>query len=173
MNPIRAYLFEQWDDETFEAMKNKTRPIDSSLEALMVQAATMEGIHDKEYLKLCTALDETHSDLNWPQEVLIKAFEEMAGDRSLNTAAENLHYEGLFGRALMASSAAREVLKVLYQVGPLWDGNVPSKSGRDELLSMGLIDKICMRGEDGYQACNYRGRDVMKALNVLYPDKKL
>jgi len=149
------------------------RPTDSLLEALMVQAATMEGIHDKEYLKLCTALSETHSGLNWPQEVLTKAFEAMAGDRSLNTAAENLHYEGLFGRALILSGAARATLLALHRVGPLRDGDVPSKAGRDELLAIGLIEKIIVRGEDGYQACNYRGRDVMKALNVLYPDKKL
>lgn len=36
------------------------------------------------------------------------------------------------------SGAAAETLRCLFFHGPTWDGNVPSKSGRDELVNMGL-----------------------------------
>lgn len=38
------------------------------------------------------------------------------------------------------TGAQQEVLKGLFILGPLWDGNVPSKSGRDELVRMGLVE---------------------------------
>lgn len=92
------------------------------------------------------------------------------------------------GKAL--SSNALEVLIGLHRYGPLYDGDVPSKSGRDELLDLGLCDKIIVSGnavpeacpkyvkkptntiEDqdkngycwGYQAATYRGAYVFKAL---------
>lgn len=37
------------------------------------------------------------------------------------------------------SSAERDVMKCLFFHGPTWDGNVPSKSGRDQLCKRGLV----------------------------------
>lgn len=48
--------------------------------------------------------------------------------------------------------------------GPLYDGDVPSKSERNTLLELGLIDKVIVKGEDGFQACNYLGFAVWKVL---------
>lgn len=56
--------------------------------------------------------------------------------------------------------AEREVLLCAYKHGPLYDGDVPSKSGRDALMEKKLIAKVVVKGEDGYNACTYRGRDV-------------
>lgn len=39
------------------------------------------------------------------------------------------------------SSAAVEVLGQLFTNGPTWDGNVASKSGRDELIELGLAGR--------------------------------
>lgn len=36
------------------------------------------------------------------------------------------------------SGSAADTLRCLFFHGPTWDGNVPSKSGRDELVRMGL-----------------------------------
>lgn len=36
------------------------------------------------------------------------------------------------------SGSAADTLRCLFFHGPTWDGNVPSKSGRDELVGMGL-----------------------------------
>ena len=55
-----------------------------------------------------------------------------------------------------------ETLRVIHDNGPVWDGDVPSKAARDTLLSYGLIEKIVSGGEEGFQACTYRGRAVLR-----------
>lgn len=51
--------------------------------------------------------------------------------------------------------------------GPLFDGDVPSKSGRDALLADGFIAKVVVKGNDGYNACTYKGRNLYNILNAL------
>ena len=60
------------------------------------------------------------------------------------------------------SSAGRETLRALHTNGPLWDGDVPSKSGRNELLRLKLAAKVIVKNEEGYQACTYRGHRVLR-----------
>lgn len=66
------------------------------------------------------------------------------------------------------SGAARDTLYALIHRGPLWDGDVPSKSGRDELLRCGLASKAVVRREQGYQVANYKGWMVLR---VAMPDR--
>ncbi|NPT59685.1 hypothetical protein [Paraburkholderia elongata] len=53
--------------------------------------------------------------------------------------------------------AAIDTLVALVENGPLWDGDVPSKSGRDTLVVAGLASCIVVKGEDGYQAATLAG----------------
>jgi hypothetical protein len=53
------------------------------------------------------------------------------------------------------SSSAADVLRCLFIHGPTWDGNVPSKSGRDELVDM----KLAARG-NGWQWLTRAGVDA-------------
>jgi hypothetical protein len=39
------------------------------------------------------------------------------------------------------SGSAREVMRCLFIHGPTWDGDVPSKSGRNELMALGLAER--------------------------------
>jgi hypothetical protein len=55
-----------------------------------------------------------------------------------------------------------EQLAQLYTYGPLFDGDVISKSDRDDLLSIGACTKVCVRGEDGFNACSYFGSDLLR-----------
>lgn len=64
------------------------------------------------------------------------------------------------------STGSRETLQAIYSRGPLSDGDVPSKSQRDALLSAGVINKCVVNGKDGYQSCNYLGRDVLRAFRL-------
>lgn len=50
------------------------------------------------------------------------------------------------------TGAAIEVLHCLFIHGPTWDGDVPSKSGRDELFDLKLIGRC-----DGYQFLTANG----------------
>jgi hypothetical protein len=75
------------------------------------------------------------------------------------------------------SGAAKDVLICLCKHGPTWDGDVPSKHGRDELVSKGLAVRMVMgdhwvcpkdwkkprpQCEYGFQAATYRGAYVYK-----------
>ena len=64
------------------------------------------------------------------------------------------------------TGAEKDVLIALVEQGPLWDGDVPSKTGRDALVARGLAVRVVVKGEDGWQAATYAGRDAYKA---LYP----
>jgi len=53
--------------------------------------------------------------------------------------------------------AERDCIRAAYKRGPLFDGDVPSKSGRNSLLEKGYMAKVVVNGEDGYNACTYKG----------------
>lgn len=64
------------------------------------------------------------------------------------------------------TGAEKDTLIALVEQGPLWDGDAPSKTGRDALIAQGLAVRVVVNGEDGWQAATYAGRDAYKA---LYP----
>ncbi len=60
-------------------------------------------------------------------------------------------------------SAQLEVLRQLCLTGPVEDGDVCSKAARDDLLSMGLAARACVKGQQGFTVANYSGWDVWTA----------
>ncbi len=52
-------------------------------------------------------------------------------------------------------------LRALYEYGPLDDGDVPSRVGRDMLTEKGLANRIIQKGEHGYSACTYKGAQLI------------
>lgn len=62
------------------------------------------------------------------------------------------------------NSAEKDTLIALVEQGPLWDGDIPSKQGRDALIQAGFAVRVVVKGSDGWQAATYRGRDAYKAL---------
>ena len=70
-------------------------------------------------------------------------------------------------KILGMSGVAREVLRCLFFHGPTWDGNVPSKSGRDELVSLGLADRM-----DGWQWLTREGIDFSLTVMLLGEEKE-
>ena len=61
------------------------------------------------------------------------------------------------------TTSEREVLNQLLHTGPVWDGNVISKSDRNTLIRIGLAVRCCFKGEAGYTAASYAGLGVFKA----------
>jgi len=57
----------------------------------------------------------------------------------------------------------REVLGQLVMHGPIYDGDVISKSARDDLIHWGLAQRACVNGQQGFTAANYCGWDVLRA----------
>jgi hypothetical protein len=65
------------------------------------------------------------------------------------------------------SGAEIDTLYAMHKKGPLFDGDVPSKSGRDDLLEKGYAAKVVVNGEQGYNACTYRGSTAYKVLKAI------
>lgn len=61
------------------------------------------------------------------------------------------------------TGAEIDTLHALVLRGPLWDGDVPSKTGRDSLIAKGLAVRVIVDARDGFTAATYAGRDVFKA----------
>lgn len=57
-------------------------------------------------------------------------------------------------------------LQQLVIQGPVFDGDVISKSDRSALMGMGLAERVMYRGEWGYSAATYCGGFVLKACFV-------
>lgn len=58
-------------------------------------------------------------------------------------------------------------LKALHENGPLFDGDIPSKSGLYSLIQYGCASKVIVRNKDGYNACTYKGSLAYKIIKVL------
>jgi hypothetical protein len=52
------------------------------------------------------------------------------------------------------SSAHRDVLRQLMKA-PTWDGDIASKSARDDLIDAGLAVRCCFNFEQGYTTATY------------------
>jgi hypothetical protein len=60
-------------------------------------------------------------------------------------------------RVQKMSGGEIDVIQAAFRNGPLFDGDVPSKSARDTLLLEGFIAKVVVKGQDGYNACTHKG----------------
>lgn len=70
-------------------------------------------------------------------------------------------------KILGMSSAAREVLRCLFFHGPTWDGDVPSKVGRGELVKLGLAQH-----EFGWAWLTREGVDFSVTVMLLGDEKE-
>lgn len=61
-----------------------------------------------------------------------------------------------------------ESLFQLSKNGPCWDGDVISKSCRDELLDIGACSKVLVKGEQGFNACTYFGSYLLSVFDWLH-----
>lgn len=87
----------------------------------------------------------------------------------LSTAAELKESLLLIDQAQGLSSAAREVLRQFYISGPVFDGDLASKAGRDELESFGMAARCVVKGEQGYNVCLYKGFWALRIVELTHP----
>lgn len=96
-----------------------------------------------------------------------KVIEDAFGRVDLSTVKEIEYQLKCFEQAASLNSNAVETLSSALKTGPLWDGDVPSKSGRDDLLDIEAIAKVVVKGEQGFNAATYHGHNVAKARAAL------
>lgn len=68
----------------------------------------------------------------------------------------------------MSKRGLHEQLYQLHKNGPCWDGDVISKSERDQLLAIGACAKVCVKGQEGFNACTYFGRRLLGIFDWLH-----
>lgn len=91
---------------------------------------------------------------------------ELSTDREVRDALEIIiQVESLSGGSIDCLIAA-------FTQGPLFDGDVPSKTGRDALLEYGMVAKVVVNGEEGYNACTYRGARAFRLLTAMNQDAR-
>lgn len=84
----------------------------------------------------------------------------------LSTAEEIKSACELIIEAQEMNSAERDCINASYENGPLFDGDVPSKTGRDRLLDKGYMVRVVVKGEDGYNACTLKGAWAYRLLKA-------
>jgi hypothetical protein len=96
-------------------------------------------------------------------ERLYKAIHELVeiGERDAD-----LYFETVHAIALIFPRDLREQLTQLVK-GPVWDGDVISKTHRGRLFAMGLAIRVCCKGEPGYTGATYFAFSVLKKLNQI------
>lgn len=96
-------------------------------------------------------------------EALLESIHESA---DLSTSEELVRALKLIIRVQEMNSAERDTIRAAFRNGPLYDGDVPSKSSRDVLVEDGFIAKVVVRGSDGFNACTYRGKWAYKLIEA-------
>ena len=79
-------------------------------------------------------------------------------------------YDGYFHYAhLVAVLLPKNLHGSLEQLltNPTWDGDVISKTYRDELLQYGLAVRVCVNNQQGFTAATYFAYTVMKIINDI------
>lgn len=98
---------------------------------------------------------------------ITKIIEEVFGPIHLMSKKELEDYIGMFEIAIDLGGGEIDTLIAAHNHGPLFDGDVPSKSGRDSLLASHCIAKVVVKGEDGFNACTHKGAWVLKLHNAI------
>lgn len=77
----------------------------------------------------------------------------------------NEHEVAVYALWSALSVVQRDQLRQLLFTGPVWDGDVLSKSARGDLFPLGLAVRCCVKGEQGYTAASYRAYTIWSAGN--------
>ena len=88
-------------------------------------------------------------------------------DLSLDSPEEIKKNIELIAKVQEMSSGERETIIATFKQGPLYDGDIPSKTSRDALVSDGFISKVIVKGEDGFNACTYKGLRAYRILEAM------
>ena len=79
----------------------------------------------------------------------------------VKTALEN--NKEVFDTSLL-DEGWKDTIIALIENGPLFDGDVPSKSARDSLMDKGYATRVVVKGEDGFNAATQKGALLYKQL---------
>jgi hypothetical protein len=73
-------------------------------------------------------------------------------------------FDGVHAIALIFPRYLKVQLSQLVR-GPVWDGDVISKSHRGVLFEMDIAIRVCCKGEQGYTGAKYIGYSILNKMN--------
>jgi hypothetical protein len=100
-------------------------------------------------------------------------FEALHISPDLSTSDEIAEICQLILLAQDLSCVAASTLVACFSDGPLSDGDIPSKAGRDELVRLGLVSAVIVKGHEGYNACTQKGYWVNQVLSARPANKEI
>lgn len=111
------------------------------------------------------------------EDEFITMFKEIEGDPYLYTSNEieyvrEIYKDSIKFKEYLSRNIIHDVLHNLFLKGPVYDGDICSKSGRDTLLDHGYCVKVIVKGEQGYNALNYKGGKLLKIMNYFKDKEK-
>lgn len=65
-----------------------------------------------------------------------------------------------------------DTLKACCETGPVFDGDLLSKSSRDYLISHGLVVRVIVKNSAGFNACTDAGAHAYNAINAILAVRK-
>ena len=98
---------------------------------------------------------------------ILKILSEINLDIELSTTNELTSAIGIIVDVCSFTADAVVSLKALYNSSPLLDGDIPSKAGLYKLIENGYASKIIVKGQDGYNACTYKGAIAYKVVKCI------
>ena len=96
------------------------------------------------------------------QDELVKTVRSLV-DLERSKAGGELYFEIVEAIALIFPLCLKEQLRQLVN-GPVWDGDVMSKSDRGILFEMGIATRVCCKGEQGHTGAKYIGFSILKKI---------
>jgi hypothetical protein len=85
-------------------------------------------------------------------------------------ASGNSSDDGYFQYAhVVATLLPKNLIEPLRQLvnGPVYDGDVISKSLRNDLLALGLAVRVCHKGQQGYTGATYFAFSVLNCIDKI------
>lgn len=103
-------------------------------------------------------------------QLVMFVYSDVFGDISLHSKDEqNRHLEIVTDCIdFDCKFSVSDTLYGLFERGPVYDGDVCSKQERDKLLEKGYCAKVVVRGEDGFNACTYKGQRLYRCLKARF-----
>lgn len=97
-------------------------------------------------------------------------YEDVFGDISLDTKHEQDCNLEIISDCIEfdCKLTVTDTLYGMLERGPLYDGDVCSKQERDRLLEKGYCAKVVVKGQDGFNACTYKGQRLYRCLESRF-----
>lgn len=94
-------------------------------------------------------------------------YSEVFGNRNLDTFGERQSNLRLIKIARSLVSNDFETLDAVFNHGPLHDGDIPSANSRNKMYDLGVISRVIVKGEYGFNICTYKGAFVYRCCKAI------